>query len=100
MSSKTIDIPSDVFAKLVQIDSSMKHWSVRHTELTLQVNDALSHFSSLSQAKQGIIASLSKEADIDPNDVVEAYLTSEGGKPRLEVNLRDKDGQESESSGS
>lgn len=85
MENKSILIDEETFQKLLKLESSMKHWSLRHTELSLQVQQALNQFHSMNQAKQSIVLGLVKENNIDPNAVMEAHITNENGSPCLSV---------------
>jgi hypothetical protein len=64
--------------QVAHIDVSVQHWSLQHTELSLQARSMLENIASLGMARNQILNKAFKEADIDPETVQKVNIDKDG----------------------
>ena len=64
--------------QVAHIDVSVQHWSLQHTELSLQVRSMLENISALGMARNQVLERALKEANIDPKTIQKVNIDKDG----------------------
>lgn len=78
MQSKKLELSESELNKLVELDRSLQHWSLRHAEAALQVQGLLANIQALSEARKQTLSDLLSKNDVDPNQVLKMSINPEG----------------------
>lgn len=81
----TIPVGDQEFQQMMQIDTSIRHWSMEHMQLTLRLQELESTVRSLYVGRKQLLDRICSAAGVDPTHVIQAELmsTKEGAKFNL-----------------
>lgn len=72
---KTITLSPEDIQKFTQIDSSIQHWSVEHTKMTLTVKQIENNVHNLYDARNQLITRIQHDAGINANMIEKTVLS-------------------------
>jgi hypothetical protein len=86
MTTQTLKLNAETFAKIGHYETSIQHWSTEYTVLTLRAKKTLEGIDSLYVARQKIIDEILEEGEIDIKRVKDVKILADG---EIQVELLD-----------
>lgn len=87
MQSKKIELSDDDMKKLSDLEASLQHWSLRHTEAALKLDGLLQQIRILNDSRQKMLSELLESNNVDPSSVVK--MSIEPSLKTIEVLVED-----------
>jgi hypothetical protein len=71
-------LTADEMKHLTQLDMSIQHWSIQHTQMALQAREMLENIAGLNQARNQAMDRALMEAQIDPKSIKQIQVAADG----------------------
>jgi hypothetical protein len=97
MFTKHIEVSSDELQMIARVDSSVQHWSLEHTQLTIRAQEALAQAHSMYATRKQLLDRLVQGIGLDAAKVVRGQLSQRpDGTAMYTVMMDEEPGNESD----